>query len=322
MCVFKTIDEQIEILKSRGLTIHNDERAKRYLLTNNYYNIINGYSKFFQDSEDHFIDGATFDEIRELYWFDKEIKQVLLNGILNAEHHLKSITAYRFAEATRNQKYPYLDVSNFDNRLLDYDWKLISQLSKILSSNCNYNNNTIYHNVHSHHNVSIWVIVDYLDFGTLRNFIRDLPRSTQNKIAVDCIDFINDNIPGFDQAFPSNIMNSLIKNIHETRNICAHNKRLLNYQCPSNSFYFEPLHSTNDISNEGGSRKNVYSTFISLQCFLSKTEFAILNNTLRRRMRHLNHKLESISINDILSSLGFPSDWQNREALPQGQSSI
>lgn len=317
LCVFTTIDEQIEILKQRGLTIHNENRAKRYLLTNNYYNIINGYSKFFQDSTDHFIDGATFDEIRDLYWFDKEIKQVFLSGILNAEHHLKSIAAYRFAEATGDQRYPYLDASNFDHHSLDYDWKLISKFSQILSSNCSYDNNTIYHNVHAHHNVPIWVIVDYLDFGTLRNFIRNLPRELENKIAVDCIGFLNDNIPGFSGAFPINVMNSFITNIHETRNICAHNKRLLNYQCRSDSFYFGPLHSINNISNQGGARKNVYSTFISLQCFLSKTEYAILNNTLRRRMRHLNHNLYSISINDILSSLGFPNDWQMRDALPQ-----
>ena len=110
MCTFETINEQINILKHRGLIIHNEERAKRYLLTNNYYNIINGYSKFFQDHEDHFVDGATFDEIRELYWFDKEFKQVLLNGILNAEHHLKSIAAYRFAESNSRSKYPYLQI--------------------------------------------------------------------------------------------------------------------------------------------------------------------------------------------------------------------
>lgn len=172
MCVFKSIDEQIEILKQRGLTIHNEDRAKRYLLTNNYYAIVNGYSKFFQDREDHFILGASFDEIRELYWFDKEIKQILLSGILNAEHHLKSIAAYRFAEESRDEKYGYLDVKNYNPEKLNYDWKLISKLSQILSSNCNYNNNPIYHSVHSYNNVPIWVLVDFFDFGTLRNFIK------------------------------------------------------------------------------------------------------------------------------------------------------
>ncbi|HFX4005585.1 TPA: Abi family protein, partial [Streptococcus pyogenes] len=44
---FKSITEQIQILRDRGLTIENQEKAELYLLTNNYYNIINGYGKFF-----------------------------------------------------------------------------------------------------------------------------------------------------------------------------------------------------------------------------------------------------------------------------------
>lgn len=110
-------------------------------------------------------------------------------------------------------------------------------------------------------------------------------------------------------------MNSFIKNIHETRNICAHNKRLLNFECRSDSVYYKPFHEFNHISHEHGARKSVYTTFISLQCFLSKTEFCILNNTLRKRIRHLNHKLSSISVNVILASLGFPNDWHLNPAL-------
>ena len=35
--VFKTIDEQIQLLKSRNLIIPDIEKAKKYLLTQNYY---------------------------------------------------------------------------------------------------------------------------------------------------------------------------------------------------------------------------------------------------------------------------------------------
>ena len=36
---FKTIDEQIEILRSRGLTIEDEAEAKDFLLRNNYYRV-------------------------------------------------------------------------------------------------------------------------------------------------------------------------------------------------------------------------------------------------------------------------------------------
>ena len=43
---FKTLEEQIEILKSRNLKFEDEEKAKFYLLHNNYYNIINCYIKY------------------------------------------------------------------------------------------------------------------------------------------------------------------------------------------------------------------------------------------------------------------------------------
>lgn len=37
---FKTLDQQIAILKRRGLNVKNYEHAKQYLLTNNYYKAV------------------------------------------------------------------------------------------------------------------------------------------------------------------------------------------------------------------------------------------------------------------------------------------
>ena len=49
---FKNIDEQIELLKSRGLTIEDEniEYVRKYFLTNNYYDIIKGMK--FLDTHD------------------------------------------------------------------------------------------------------------------------------------------------------------------------------------------------------------------------------------------------------------------------------
>lgn len=40
--LFKTIDQQIELLKSRGMKFHNETKAKHYLLNLNYYRL-SGY---------------------------------------------------------------------------------------------------------------------------------------------------------------------------------------------------------------------------------------------------------------------------------------
>ena len=48
---FKTIDEQIDLLKSRNIIFEDEENAKKILLNNNYYNIINGYKDLFLDNQ-------------------------------------------------------------------------------------------------------------------------------------------------------------------------------------------------------------------------------------------------------------------------------
>ncbi len=47
---FKTIHEQISILKYRNLTINNDKIAHSILTDNNYYYLINGYKNLFIDN--------------------------------------------------------------------------------------------------------------------------------------------------------------------------------------------------------------------------------------------------------------------------------
>lgn len=135
---FKDLEEQLDVLKDRGLAITNRERTLKYLLSNNYYNIINGYSKFFQITDsNNYIEGVTFDEVASLYTFDKDIKRAILQSILEAEHHIKSITAHRFAEAYQNQQYAYLNTKNYDNdKILDVGY-IISRLSKIVNHNKN-----------------------------------------------------------------------------------------------------------------------------------------------------------------------------------------
>lgn len=311
---FKTIDQQIEILTARGLHINDIPKAKKYLLSNNYYNIVNGYGKFFQTTQDTFVDGATFDELSTLYIFDKDIKRTILQAILTAEHHIKSITAHRFAEENPEARYAYLNSSSYaDDKILEVG-TTISRLAKIINFNKRFRNNPINHYVNQHNDVPIWVLTDFLEFGDLRMIIESLPTKIQNNIAKDLVSFIKTGNPNFNDVFPPETMISFLKNINQTRNICAHNNRLLNYNCHANSVYFAPIHDKAGLKTDN-SRKSVYSTIISLQIFISHEEFVILWNAIRKRIRKLSNKLNSIDINIINHSLGFPTDWHLEDPL-------
>ncbi len=237
-----------------------------------------------------------------------------MNSILDAEHHLKSIFAYRFAEEYKGKHYAYLDINSYsDKEVLNVGF-LISKLSKIINKNKNYPNNSIYYYEKKYKDVPIWVLVDYLEFGDLVHLIKCLPESLQNKISKDLTSFILDK--DNKNKFSPKIMISFMENIREVRNICAHNNRLLDFKCRADTKYFKDLHEKNDI-NQNQKRTRTYSTFINLQCFLSKTEYTILNNTLRKRFKYLSNKVTSIEMNEITKLLGFPDDWYKKEAMSQ-----
>ena len=235
-----------------------------------------------------------------------------MQSILEAEHHIKSITAHRFAEAYQNQQYAYLNTKNYDNdKILDVGY-IISRLSKIVNYNKSKRGTSINHYYTNHKDVPIWVLTDYLEFGDTRNIIKNLPTSLQNKIAKDLVSFLKTNNPDFTGVFPPETMISFLKNINQTRNVCAHNNRLLNYNCTANSVYFAPIHDDFNLQDDD-SRKSVYSTVISLQCFISGEEFNRLWNTLRKKVRKLENKLKSVDINIINATLGFPNNWHRKE---------
>ena len=93
---FKTLKEQIEILKSRGLIINDEKIAEEFLLYNNYYRI-SGYSLTLRD-HDKFFPNATFQNIIDIYLFDYELRHILLKYLEKIEVKVKSVYVYLFTQ--------------------------------------------------------------------------------------------------------------------------------------------------------------------------------------------------------------------------------
>ena len=318
MKVFKTIDEQIAILKQRGLIIDDEEHAKKYLLSQNYYNLNNGYAKFFPRENEIYVSNTSFDEITSLYIFERDIKQTILLAILEAETHLRAIFSYRFSETFKDDPYAYLNINSFEKKNTLSIIQTISSLSKTIRSYESHNrHSSIAHYIRVHGSVPIWVLVNYINFGELRHLLKYSTNALQNRIAKDFCEFIEQNIPNASEPFHPETLNSFLDNINDIRNICAHNNRLLGFRCHQSTKYWAPLHTKyNILPND--SRRSAYEIFLILQCFISKNEYAMLHNTLRKRFRTLGKKLRTIPINNILNELGFPNDWHiNNNKLEQ-----
>lgn len=295
----------------------NENKAKTYLLRNNYYNVLNCYGKFFITDSDNYIKGTNFDEITHVYYFDKEIKSILFKSILEAEKHLKSIISYYFSEAHKDQAYPYLIATNYRNNDILRIAPMISCLSNIIGKYQNKEySNSINHYIKKHGNVLLWVLSNYMSLGQIVTFYKRMNLSEQNKVAKEFSKIFAENTGNSRERLEVSELIIILENILEVRNIVAHNNRLLEYKCRRNIPFLPSLHTAYNIQNNAP-RQDVYNVFLSLQCLLTKNQYAIMHNSIRVRVKTLNRCLTTIPCGDILESLGFPRDWYNIGKLKQ-----
>ncbi|MEG0468663.1 MAG: Abi family protein [Longicatena sp.] len=276
---FKTIDEQYNLLLSRGLEFTDEHAAKTYLLRNNYYNILNSYGKFFTSITDEFKTNTNFDEITQVHIFDKEVKSILFKYILEAEKHLKSIISYYFSEAHKDQAYPYLIATNYRNTDILKIAPLITNLSNIISKYQNKDfKNSIQHYIKFHGNVPFWVLSNYMSLGQIVVFFKRMNLSEQNKVAKEFSKLLSQNLEIPPLRLEVCELTVILDNLLEVRNIVAHNNRLLDFKCKRNIPYIKELHSQ-FINSPNDPRQDVYNVFIALRCLLTKNQYAQLHNS-------------------------------------------
>ena len=111
---FKTIDEQIDILKGKGLVIDDIDYAREILLRENYF-FLSGYRHLFlkDDGSRKFINGTNIRELYGLFTFDRQIRNILFKNILIVENNLKSILSYIVSKNHGFKEHNYLNSDIF-----------------------------------------------------------------------------------------------------------------------------------------------------------------------------------------------------------------
>ena len=112
---FKTLNEQIEIFKYKGLVIKDEEYAKDVLLRENYF-FLSGYRHLFMDPENkkNYLKGTTFEELYSLFLFDRQFRNIIFKNVLIVENNAKSIISYQLSKKYGYKENDYLKPNNFD----------------------------------------------------------------------------------------------------------------------------------------------------------------------------------------------------------------
>lgn len=155
---FLTYQQQMEKLRSSGLTIEDEGACCRVLADIGYFPVVNGYQSFFRDPSTRvYREGATFGDILALYEFDVELREIMLDALLKVEVKIRSAVAYEFCAAYGESQSKYLDArcyaaSKGSKRVLP---KLLNMLDYIANKDTSHEYLAYYRRAYK--NVPLWV---------------------------------------------------------------------------------------------------------------------------------------------------------------------
>lgn len=317
--IFKSTSSQMEILRSRGMLI-SGSRSERILEMENYYNLINGYKDLFLDKSYTGIDekykaGTDFYEIHALYLFDRELRNIFMRYILEIENSVKSVLSHDFSKKYGHDN--YLKITNFDTTLKEKEKKtkaqkigevsdLIANLQREISRQLSKNNPMISHSMLTYGYVPLWVLVNTLTLGTLSTFYSYLLQIDQNDVGKK-----------FNLKPDEMIKILFILSIY--RNACAHDERFYNLKAVNKNMRPNMIKTNNihkqmriplDASGNPIYGKNdLFAVVIIFKLMLSENSFNKFLDSIKSESNQIQSQLKTISINDILKSMGFPLNW-------------
>lgn len=300
---FKTLDEQIEILKNKGLVINDEEYAKRILLRENYF-FLSGYRHVFlkPDNNRKFRYGTNFNELYALFNFDRQLRNIIFKNILIVENNVKSILSYVMSKNHGFKEQNYLNANNFVND--PSKSRQINDLLRKMKRQINVNSKQ--HTATSHYMMNygyipLWIVVKVLSFGIVGELYSVLQFEDQEEISKIYDVSINELI----LYFP------ILANY---RNLCAHedicfmNKTQKNI---NNTKYHEMLNIKKDKHGEYEKGLNdLFALIIILKQVLTDDDFNLMLNEISYELDILDGKLEVIDIEDVMKEMGFPLNYR------------
>ena len=298
---FKTINEQVEILKNKGLIIEDEISVKETLLRENYFFIM-GYRHAFMTSpkERKFIPGTTFDEVYSLFTFDRNFRNVIFKNVLVIENQLKSVISYQLSKKYGYKEKEYLNPKNFtrDHNKVRRVRDLIDKMKRQIRINATTHNATV-HYMNNYGYIPLWVLVKVLSFGIVCELYTILKKEDQIEVA---------------EVFNTTpqVLEDILIILSNYRNLCAHEDIVFEHKTerviPDTKY-----HNLMNIPQMDGEyiygKNDLFAVIIIFKILLKNKEFRLMMKEIEYEIELLDGRIDSISINKILDRMGFPQNY-------------
>lgn len=285
---FKTIEQQIDILESRGLRIPNKALAGDFLHRNNYYRV-SGYSLTLRN-HDVFVPSATFQNIIDIYEFDYNLRHILLKYIELIEVTVKSVYSYEFTKI--HGAIGHLDPDNFTDASIHADIMQKAETQK---------NSRLPHEAYLKHfvnelpqDIPLWAFVDLL---TISN-ISFLYKISEQPIKLEVAKALGLKVRG------DEVLEKFMHHMTIIRNLCAHGSRLYNRLFEQKP-WLRKQEKALLISLPDGTVDNahLYGFILIMRRLLKPDEFS----EMKSEIAALSQKYPFVN----LRYYGFREDWES-----------
>ena len=300
--VFKTIEEQIQIMQNKGLIIDDYDFAKDTLIRENYF-FLSGYRHLFLRSPNDrfYLPNTEFRELYSVFNFDRQIRNIIFKNLLIVENNMKSIFSYQLSKEYGYKESEYLKASNFnqdpDRSRQVHD--LLKKMKRQIRVNGRQHSATS-HYITNYGYIPLWVVVKVLSFGIVSELFIVMKRSDQDAI--------------------SNIYNVSVENLivympilANFRNLCAHEDILYNHKTQrtiNDTKYHEILNIPQMDGEYIYGKNDLFALIIILKQLLRKEEFRLLISEISYEIDVLAGKLNTIEISKVLDAIGFPKNFK------------
>jgi abortive infection bacteriophage resistance protein len=289
--VSKSIQEQITLLQSRDMQFRNKSNAPHFLSTISYYRL-KGYWWELQDDviNHHFAPNSYFEDVVDLYNFDRHFRLIVFNAIERIEIALRTKLIYHLSQSYGPHWYLMPSIFQDPKRFTSF-------LGKINSDMSNSSEEFIVKHFVNHPNEmpESWKALEVLTLGTLSKLYSNLKHQLpeKNKIAAE---------------FGLNNQKYLVSwllTITVLRNIIAHHSRLWNrviinkYDWPPTS----PKPILSYIPNNLQRRK----IFPILSAIIYMNNEISPGHNIKDELKTLFTQFPNTQLN----KMGFPANWQN-----------
>lgn len=203
-----TLEEQLCLLKERGLIITDEAEAMGVLKNISYYRL-SAYMLTYKRS-DKFYPGISLDTIMDTYYFDEELRQLLLNILGTIEISVRSIIVNYIA--LKYGPFGHLDPMNFTSTEYFNEFKM--DLDKCIDRSKN--EPFINHHLFKYQGqIPIWAAAEVVTFGMVSKMYSNMIIADRKIIAKE----INTNYL---------LLDSWLLTLSILRNRCSHHNRIYN----------------------------------------------------------------------------------------------